>query len=269
MEIRMNDIQVFDEEPINNVDGRPINIGDLQHFDLEKRIQENWDRLENMGRITPEGTIRQGDFTGIKNAWAGRAAYVVGGSITGRGFDLTSLNGKYSIGCNHMIEYWHGFTWFVFQDHRFVRLCKYDLKKFQGKIFAHNTAPVEKKDYKDMVYFKSHHEGRPLSLDIQYGLYSRSLTGLCCVHLALISGADPIYLIGMDSPTDWNEEQGQHYAIDYLGENNSKDNFDGTIRAMKMFQKFMPHKNRFVNTFKGGCLEKMGIRSIDLEELPI
>jgi hypothetical protein len=229
-------------------------------------INKHWENIENVGRFMQNMQIRQGPFDGVRGAWKNQPAFVVGGSIAGRGLDLKLLNGKHSIGVNHMIEYYDGFEWFLFQDHRFLRRNKYNLKEYKGKIFCHNSNPITYEDVKDLVFFKSRRRS-PIDLTIEKGLFHRSLSGICATHLALISSANPIYLIGMDTPKDIDinklEETGLHYAKNYNGESRLQLCYKNVTDKLKLFREFYPWKNRIINVCPNGEMDWFKQMSLD------
>jgi len=217
-------------------------------------INAAWKHLENCGRFV-DFKERLGPYKDIKNHWKGKPVYVVGGSIAARGFNLTKLNDKNTITCNHMIEYWDQCKWFLFMDHRFLRIAKYNLKNFKGKIFAHNSAPIIREIYKDLVYFKTIPIQRKPTDRIEDGLYSRSLSGMCCLHLAIISGGNPIYMLGLDSPKDTDLSQGIHYRKDYTGEGNIQKSFNGVTQLLPYFDSFRPWRARIINVCENGHID--------------
>lgn len=234
------------------------------------QVNKHWENIENIGRFMSNMKIRQGPFDGVQNAWKNQPAFVVGGSIAGRGLDLTFLTGKHSIGVNHMIEYWDGFEWFLFQDQRFIKKTRYDLKKYNGKIFSFNANPILYEDVKDLCLFKSRRRV-PVDLKIENGLWNRGLSGVCAVHLALISGANPIYMIGMDTPKNIDisklSETGLHYDKNYTGESRLQLCYKNVTDKLKLFKEFYPWKDRLINVCPGGEMD--WIKQISLDELKL
>ena len=231
-------------------------------------INKHWEKIEDIGLFTKNLNIRQGPFDNVKNAWKNQTCYVVGGSIAGRGLDLSLLDGKHTIGVNHMIEYNDNFEWFIFQDQRFLKKTTYDLKEYKGKIFAYNSSPIFYEDHEDLVLFKSCRR-TPVTLEIEKGLYHRSLTGICAVHLALISGANQIYLIGLDVDKELTGEQlektGSHYKEDYTGETRVTLCHDNISDKRKLFKEFWPWRERIINVCENGQMD--WFQSITLDEL--
>lgn len=216
-----------------------------------------WDNFEDIGRFTLNMEKRLGPFDNVVNAWKGQPAFVVASSISARGFDLNKLNGLNSIGVNHMIEHYHNFTWFIFQDQRFLRINKYDLHKYKGKIFAHNNTPILQSEYKDVCFIKTQHnrEAKGISLDPNKGIYPRVLTGAAALHLALIANANPIYMIGCDTPRDITLKDGHHYNKDYTGERNDEKSLKGTMGKYVLYKSFLPWKDRIINVCDNGSID--------------
>lgn len=240
-----------------------------ENFNLNNAKQV-WANFEDFGRFTANMEKRLGPFDNVINVWKGEPCFVVGGSIEGRGLDLTKLNGKHSIGVNHMIDYYTGFEWFLFQDHRFLRLNKFDFTKYYGKVFAHNSAPVIKGQiFNDLVFFKSLYDSTQLTDKPYKGIYTRALTGLCALHMAIISGANPIYIIGMDMSRKIaiNEvnEIGLHYGKNYTGESRLEACYKGVKDKMKLFKNFYKWKDRIINVCEDGYLDYF--KCISLQKL--
>ena len=227
------------------------------------RINNFWEHLENVGRVS-DGRVRLGPYENINNIWLNEPCYVVGGSISARGFDLNLLDGKHTIGLNHMIEVYDGFEWFLFMDQRFMRISKYDISKYKGKIFAHNNTQLNNFNKpENVVLFKCNNK-RP-SLRIEDGLFNRSLTGLAGLNLAIITGANPIYMIGMDIPKGLNIDEGIHYNEDYTGEHRAEKSLKGYIGRYEYFKHFIPYKDRIVNCTIDGYMD--WFKRMDIKDL--
>jgi hypothetical protein len=258
--LRLNDIKQNKTRGEEAKRGPILRLRDLHKIKRWEgfEINKHWEQIEDIGRLTRTLQIRQGPFDGVVNGWKNQPAYVVGGSIAGRGLDLNLLRGRHTIGVNHMIEYYDGFEWFLFQDHRFLRKTTYDLKKYKGKIFCHNSNPIDYGEVKDLVFFKSRRR-KPVDLKIEDGLWHRSLSGICATHLALISGANPIYLIGLDTAKDIDietiEKTGLHYDKNYTGETKLKLCYKNVTDKLKLFRDFYPWKDRIINVCENGEMD--------------
>ena len=238
-----------------------------QRFDLNNAKQV-WDNFEDVGRFMVNMDKRLGPFDDVINAWKGQPAFVVASSISARGFNLNKLDGLNTIGVNHMIEYYHNFKWFLFQDQRFLRITTYDLKKYKGKIFAHNNTPIMQAEYKNVSFIKTQHNrnNAGISLDPNKGIYPRVLTGAAALHIALISGANPIYLIGCDTPQQLDMTQGHHFTYDYTGERNDDKSLNGTVGKYVLYKEFMPWGDRIINVCENGrieCFNSIGFKELD------
>ena len=189
-------------------------------LDKNLLVNKNWEKLDDIGRFALDMKIKLGDkngsFDNIKDAWKGQPCFVVGASINLRGFDLKKLEGFHSIGINHMIEYYDGFEWFIFLDNRFLNKTSYDINKFKGKIFTSNRCRLLPNSL-DWVRFKPKPFNSHPDEDIRRGLFNGSLTGLCALNLAIISGASPIYLLGCDTPKMETSHMDYHYQKNYTG----------------------------------------------------
>lgn len=248
---------------------RPKDIRRLQRwekFNLNNAKQV-WSNFEDVGLFALNMQKRNGPWDEVRNVWKGMPCFVVGSSISARGFDLTKLNGFNSIGVNHMIESYHGFKFFLFQDQRFLRITTYDLKKYKGRIFSHNSAPILPMDYDKITFFKTQYNrgGNGITLDPEKGLYPRCLTGAAALHLALMTGANPIYMIGLDTPKEFDMKDGHHYNKDYTGEHNTERSLKGTLGKYGLFQAFYKWKDRIVNVCPDGYIDIF--KKISFEEL--
>jgi hypothetical protein len=231
-------------------------------------INDTWNALANAGRLDETGfRYRNGDKFGRWNKVAGAfhgqtvIACAAGPSISG--FDLNKLDGKLSIGCNHMIETYDRFTWFIFQDQRFLKKTTYDLHRYGGLIFAHNNTHMDYRDYENLILFKS---AKKPGL-VQDGIYPRYQTGVATLHLAILSGAKKIYLLGHDNPKSWDfQKEGRMHGIEgYTGEVFDQKAIDETAERCKAYASFMPFKSRIINVCEDGILNQW-FNSISMEQ---
>ena len=232
----------------------------------KRRIDRFWELADNMGRLDLSPEIRNGPFDDILGAWNNQPAFVVGSSIAARGFYLKKLDGLNSIGTNHMIEYYDGFKWFMFMDFRFLRLTTYNLHNYKGKIFAYNRANISRKVFKDLVYFKCKPIQSEPTYQISHGLYCRNLTGMSALHLACITGANPIYMIGLDNPRGIKPEKGFHFHRNYTGEQKTEKSYNGYVKINKYYHKFSEFRHRIINVCPDGhidCFKKITISELN------
>jgi glycosyltransferase involved in cell wall biosynthesis len=216
------------------------------------KINKTWEKLDDVGRIMLDMKVRlgnqYGNFYGIKDAWQNEPCFVIGAGGNLRGFDLKKLAGYHTIGINHMIEYWDGYEWFIFLDNRFLNRTNYNINNFKGKIFSSNRCSMLS-DHLDWYRFKVKPYNSEPDLMIQKGLFNGALTGLCALNLALISGANPIYMLGMDCiPYD---EKGYHYKKEYNGEIKTEEKYKKYRGANRYFAKFKKWSKRIINVNKG------------------
>lgn len=236
-------------------------------FDIKDiaKINKTWENLEDLGRFFLDCKVRLGPYTGIKNAWKDQPAFIVGASASLKGYDLRKLNGLNTIGINHMIEYYDKFKWFIFLDNRFLKKTTYDLNNYKGKIFSSNACMLLS-DNLDVVRFKKRGQRDHVDMDIEKGLYNGCLTGLAALHLALISGANPIYLLGCDNTPDQTYQDYHYGNNDYNGEIKTKEKYEKYIGALGYYKKFLPWKNRIINVCPNGKMEyfnKISLENLD------
>jgi glycosyltransferase involved in cell wall biosynthesis len=213
-----------------------------------ERIDQLWRNLIEQGAIKHNNKLTAREFMEVKDIWKNEPCYVVGCGpslkefIDKFGFDI--LKGKHTIGINHIVEDWDGFEWLIFLDRRFINLTSYNLDKFPGRIFARNSTGFENRAFDYLYKITS----KKPTLNIDDGLYNGNLTGLCALHLAIITGANPIYLLGIDcgggTPKDY------HYKSNYTGEVELEG---GKVKLTKYkgtaqyFNEFNPWINRIIN----------------------
>ena len=221
-----------------------------------QQISKTWDKLEDIGRFMIDMKIRlgnkHGNFSGIKDMWKNEPCFIVGAGANLNGFDLQKLNNYHTIGINHMIENYDGFEWFIFLDNRFLKRTTYNIDNYKGKIFSSNKCIVLP-DHLDWYRFKIKHFHANVDLNIENGLFNGALTGLCALNLALISGANPIYMLGCDTILV-KEGQSYHYQKNgnhYTGEINTEEKRKKYVRAMRYHEKFKPFADRIINVGAG------------------
>lgn len=177
-----------------------------------------------------------GDFNKIKNKWYGQAAYVIGTGPTLKPFldkfGWSFFDGRHTIGINHAIEDYDGFEWFFFLDKRFLDKTTYDLENYKGLIIAQNTTGL--KSDENIVTFKT--RGDYPGDDIEDGVYSSNLSGLAALHIAVYSGANPIYLVGHGMGAS--NESAYHYREDYTGEAKKHEIWKKFYRVRTYFDNF-------------------------------
>lgn len=194
-----------------------------------------------------------GRFDGIINAWKDEPCFIVGGSDALKGFDLNLFKGFHTIGINHMIDYWTGFEWFIHIDHSDSLIGRLKEIDFKGKIFESTNCGIS--GFQSAIRFKQLSDFR--TLNISDGLFGRT-TGISAMHLALIAGANPIYMCGLDTPVETEDRIKQdgkgahHFKEDYQTEVKKPvimtyDYLQKYNRSMKDWKKFVNYKDRFIN----------------------
>lgn len=210
---------------------------------------ETWRFLTEMGNIDSNVMLKR-SYDGIKDAWLNQPCYIVGSGydlrefIENVGWDF--LNGKHTIGMNHIIEDYDGFEWFLFLDKRFLVNTTYDMQQFKGRIFAHCSTGYKPTD--NITIFHTSIDGP--TQNVQDGLYSGNLSGLCALNLAIISGANPIYLLGCGIGKGATEKA-YHYKDTYTGERKEAAIFAKFQRVMRLYKHYTPYNDRIIQITDG------------------
>jgi glycosyltransferase involved in cell wall biosynthesis len=253
MVVRLNDILIEKQEK-EFYNKRPIRINDLKNEGRikmnNKHIDRVWDNWIEQGAIRNNTHLIERDYRGIKNAWNNEPCFIVACGpalkefISEMGFDF--LNGRHTIGINHIIEDYDLFEWFLFLDQRFLVKTTYDMQKFKGKIFAQNKCNLYHGG--NVVLFKVNSK-RP-SENIEDGLFNGNLSGITALNLALISGANPIYMLGYGEGSGSNFNS-YHYKDNYTGETKDKKTYDKFQTVKLQYQPFAKYANKIIHVTNG------------------
>jgi len=230
-------------------------------------VDETWLRLQLQAILDGRASYL-GPYDGVDGCWKDEPCFLVGGSrglkhAIDQGFKFSMLKGFHSIGVNHVVEDYHDFEWFLFQDKRFLTISKYNLmKEYKGRIFAHvrtRLAPSER-----VTIFYTQDDG-PVERIVQ-GLFTFIASGFTAINLALVSGANPIYLLGVDTGGMKNDSTPAHYKDDYPGEVLNCAYWGKYLNITpKRAMRYAPWAERFVNVDPLGAItmfKKMPVRDI-------
>lgn len=233
----------IEKEKVNKEFNRTVI--DLHH----NKVDETWNFFLKLGHIDGN-TLDARNYDGIHGAWQGEPCYIVGGGPSLKDFisqiGLDFLDGKHTIGINHIIEDYHNFEWFFFLDKRFLEKTTYDINNFNGRIFAQCTTGLKPSE-KITIY---HCNNERPTTNINNGLFSSNLSGLAALNLAILTGANPIYLLGYGNgiKADYTN---YHYKENYTGEVKKQERFNKFLRVNKRFDNFAPWKDRIVHVTEG------------------
>jgi hypothetical protein len=231
-----------------------LNLNDALAIKKEQGMLKNgsdelWFKLQVQAILDNKPSLI-GPFNGIENAWKGEPCYVVGSSrglasAMQDGFTFDRLHGQHSIGINHIIEDYHYFEWFLFLDGRFLKLSKYDvIGHYKGRVFATRRSGLTPSD-KITIFYKT--KEAPTEQIIN-GLYDGQVSGVCALHLAIISGANPIYMLGMDNGGIKSNKDGNHFKKDYTGESLKTKGWENYLEKIpRFFDRFEKWKDRIIN----------------------
>lgn len=234
-----------------------------------RQIQDCWEWFQEIGWIdTTQWRVK--DYSSLNNCLKDKPIAVIGSSITAKDLDFMAVRKIKTLAVNHAIEKFPLADMLLFQDMRFLRKTAFNLDAYKGYIFCSNTNPYGRKqpDKKNICYFKPIQSGQNPSTDINRGVYTRKSSGVCALNVALIMGCNPVYLIGMDTPKDFNEnyKDGEqlHIMKNYGGAPNTKQALDDyTNIAKALFSKFAVYGPKIINVCENGHLDFFNSISMD------
>jgi glycosyltransferase involved in cell wall biosynthesis len=215
------------------------------------KINRAWEHLDKCGRFT-DFRVHLGPYQGVKDAWKDQPCVVVGAGPSLKGFDWKLLDGFRTITMNHVIEDYDKSDWHVFLDNRFLVRTKYDINKYKGKLFSSNKCQLLPENL-DVVRFRPMSWKESPTERIEDGLYNGCLTALCGLHLAIISGANPIYIIGIDcGGGNWKD---YHYKKDYTAAAHNEKKYRKYVGTANYFRGFSQWSYKIKNLSKTGNLD--------------
>jgi glycosyltransferase involved in cell wall biosynthesis len=240
-----------------------LDLDDIKKIQ-KARVKRFWDFLDEAGRVDLSPRYQLGPFNGIKDCWKNEPCIVVATGPSLKDFDLNRIQGVHSIGINHIIEDYDKFEWFFFLDQRFLNRTTYNIRSFNGKIFCQNTCSPP--PGLNVVKFKTLKNRQKLvSLDIAKGLYNGCLSGLSALHLALIAGAKPIYLIGFDC--GGGDFKNYHYKKEYTGATHNQEKYIKYKKTAGYFESFKPWAGRIINLSQISTIKTF--KKVNVDTIPL
>jgi hypothetical protein len=212
----------------------------------------------------------------VKNSWENEPCYVIGLGSSLRGFNFHRLAGLHTIITNDGIEDFPESEWFLFLNVKLIKNLQYNLCQYKGQIFTQiNTrqtcnykrlsckTPEElnnklKLSYPNIIFFKVRPNESFPTLKFKDGLFNGYLSGIAATHLAIISGANPIYLLGLDCGGKENEYYCREMATGYQESVKKYEN------GAQYFEKFKPWADKIINLSAISTIETF--RKLDMEE---
>lgn len=250
--------------------GKSISITDAIRMHIKRdmnAVDELWLKLQ-IAAILDGRDAEIGPFGGVDGCWKDEPCFILGGSrglgnALSEGLKFEMLNDFHTIAINHVIEDYPLADWLIFLDKRLLDISSmHIMDEYKGRMFAHiktRLTPSER-----VTIFYTQNDG-PAEHIVQ-GLYSFVTTGITAINLALITGANPIYLLGLDNGGLVSNANGTHYKAGYTGEKKGHGDFKKfKARVPEMLLKYARYANRFVNVDPLGDItvfKKMGVREI-------
>lgn len=221
-----------------------VRLSEITREEKRSSITKTWDWLFQKGFVS-DNKLTPLQYKNVNGAWIGQPCYVIGAGPPLKDFlniyGWEFFNGKHTIGINHIIEDYDQFEWFFFLDKRFIEKTTYDLNNFKSRIFAQNNTGLEPKENVTLFTCRIDRPGEK----IEDGLYSPNFSALAALNLALISGANPIYLIGYGMGREATADN-YHFKKDYTANAHSVKRFQKYIDVQKFYDKFKQFSNRII-----------------------
>jgi len=169
--------------------------------------------------------------------WQDEPCYIIGGGPSLKNFDWDMLRGKNVLGCNASFYMGaHLVPIIVFGDAVFLKQHRDGLDDYasEGGVVITNSNSVKRFEPPEYVkVMKKYNRG--MAVD---GLGWNSSTGACAINLALIFGANPIYLLGYDMQLSPEGEKNFHNA--YSDKPNPKS-YPRFLRGMTFVTRDLHH----------------------------
>lgn len=220
---------------------------------------ELWKQFRKLGFI--DGKHHSPNHEGVDGKHAGKPCAVIGSGFSASGVNFDMLKNMVTIAVNHVIDSYPTADYLIFQDHRFLKKNKTDLKKYPGTMVVANSNPIVKisNEFSNIVTFIPLSNNEPVATSITQGLYARKSTGLCALNLALVLGCNPIYLLGCDMPKNWRDtvkiEDGIHFDKSYAGSVDTIKSLEGYEATLDMYEPFGKYQDRIINVCENGIIK--------------
>lgn len=143
--------------------------------------------------------------------WKDQSCYIIGGGPSLKGFPWDVLRGRNVLGCNAALYLGANLVPFlIFGDARFLQQHRAGLDKYVEEGGTVISPSNRLSHFKPPSYVKNMRK-------VLNGLSTNALgwngnTGTSAINLALLMGADPIYLLGFDMQLDSEGEKNFHNA---------------------------------------------------------
>jgi len=190
-------------EQLSSVITPPTDILEKQKW--EEETHRKWEAETAKGTGSkPDRQAPVIDLTLVANgAWQGRRGFIIGGGPSLAGFDFSQLRGELVIGINRAFEKIDPAVIFS-MDSRLYTWIKNGM--LGPEAFEKYEKSAARKIWVDTHSFKfgpevltvPRLEGVGIGRSLSGGLYTGSNSGLAALNLAVVLGANPIYLLGFD-----------------------------------------------------------------------
>lgn len=182
----------------------------------------------------------------IQNMLLGKRCFITGRGPSLRDFDFKKIKGNFSIAINKSFLSFPSSA-VLFLDRQFVSDHREDLAKYNGYIFGATRTQYYMMDLRDNVYHFPTHSGNPQqSLDT--GLFCGALSGIASINLAMIMGAEKIYLLGFDMGPG----RGDYFDDEKINKN--YHNKEWAENRIKIFKRYMCFGDKIIDCTPNNAL---------------
>jgi len=213
-------------------------------------VNQTWEFFVKQGTMD-SNILRENKTDKWIDTWKDEPCFVIGTGVPLKNvintYGWNIFDGRHTIGINHVIEDYDNLEVQFFLDKRFLDVTTYDMSKFKGEIVAQKTTLLKSSDNVTLFHCNATRPGR----NFDEGLYSSNLSGLAALNFALLTGANPIYLIGYGNGQKESSFESYHYKEDYTGELKTDEKFKKFLRVLKYFKTFAPYRDRIIHVTDG------------------
>ena len=177
---------------------------------LDEKLYSEY--LQQHYQGSPLGTKKKlSEILGV-NSWAGQRCFVIGGGASLRDFDFSLLENELTIGVNKIYRVFEPTILFFADRTMYDEIEPLKIKSIKVAVDYTNACF-------DNVYYVRSAGTKGVGMDIDT-LYTGNNSGFGALNLALVLGAEPIYLLGFDYVSingkyhvtnDWGKIQDREY----------------------------------------------------------
>jgi hypothetical protein len=187
--------------------------------------------------------------------WTNQPAYLIGGGSSLKGFDFGRLTGRNVIGCNEAFRLGKDIVKIcLFGDHAWYQRRKAELALFGGKVVSCVPSLTSERE-PWLLQMGRVREGLPCGNNL--GWYHS--TGAAAITLAILLGADPIYLLGYDVCLGPGGDSHWHNQYNPVPEAHRLEAYERFLQGFRTLAKHMEHLGISVLNVTNGMTRLTGV----------